>query len=49
MRRNPLFWGILGLALAIGIVTTLDRYQRQGRIFAGFWVMENLLVAVGGP
>jgi class 3 adenylate cyclase len=49
MRRHPLFWGILGLALAIGIVTTLDRYQRQGRIFAGFWVMENLLVAVGGP
>ena len=49
MRRHPLFWGILGLALAVGIVTTLDRYQRQGRIFAGFWVMENLLVAVGGP
>jgi class 3 adenylate cyclase len=49
MRRNALFWGILGLALAIGVVTTLDRYQRRGRIFAGFWVMENLLVAVGGP
>ena len=48
MRRNPLFWGILGLALAVGVVTTLDRYQRQGRIFAGFWVMESLLVAVGG-
>ena len=49
MRRNPLFWGILGLALLVGLVTTLDRYQRQGRIFAGFWVMENLLVAIGGP
>ena len=49
MRRNPLFWGIIGLALAVGVVTTLDRYQRQGRIFAGFLVMENLLVAVGGP
>ena len=49
MRRNALFWGILGLALAIGVVTTLDRYNRQGRIFAGFWVMENLLVAIGGP
>ncbi len=49
MRRNALFWGILGLALAVGVVATLDRYQRQGRIFAGFWVMENLLVAVGGP
>jgi class 3 adenylate cyclase len=49
MRRNPLFWGILGLALAVCIVATLDRYQRQGRIFPGFWVMENLLVAVGGP
>jgi class 3 adenylate cyclase len=49
MRRNALFWGILGLALAIGVVATLDRYNRQGRIFAGFWVMENLLVAIGGP
>jgi class 3 adenylate cyclase len=49
MRRNPLFWGILGLALVVGLVTTLDRYQRQGRIFAGFWVLENLLVAIGGP
>jgi class 3 adenylate cyclase len=49
MRRNPLFWGILGLALAVGIVATLDRYHRQGRIMAGFWVMENLLVGVGGP
>ena len=49
MRRNALFWGILGLALAVGVVATLDRYQRQGRTFAGFWVMENLLVAIGGP
>jgi len=49
MRRNALFWSILGLALAIGVVATLDRYNRQGRIFAGFWVMENLLVAIGGP
>ncbi|HEY7139078.1 MAG TPA: adenylate/guanylate cyclase domain-containing protein [Methylomirabilota bacterium] len=49
MRRNALFWGIIGLALAIGVVATLDRYQRQGRTFAGFWVMENLLVAIGGP
>jgi class 3 adenylate cyclase len=48
MRRNALFWGILGLALAVGFVTTLDRYQRRGRIFAGFWVMESRLVAVGG-
>ena len=49
MRRNALFWGILGLALAVGVVATIDRYQHQGRTFAGFWVMENLLVAVGGP
>jgi class 3 adenylate cyclase len=49
MRRSPLFWGILALALTVGIVATLDRYQRQGRIFAGFWVMENRLVAIGGP
>ena len=48
MRRNALFWGILGLALAVALTATLDRYQRQGRIFSGFWVMENLLVAVGG-
>src|SRR5262245_36996251 len=49
MRRNALFWGILGLALAIGVVATLDRYQRQSRIFAGFWVTETLLVGIGGP
>lgn len=49
MRRNALFWGILGLALAVVVTATLDRYQRQGRIFPGFWVMENLLVAIGGP
>jgi class 3 adenylate cyclase len=49
MRRNALFWGILGLALAVGVVATIDRYQQQGRTFPGFWVMENLLVAVGGP
>jgi class 3 adenylate cyclase len=48
VRRNALFWGILGLALAVGMVATIDRYQRQGRPFPGFWVMENLLVAVGG-
>ncbi len=48
MRRNALVWGILALALAVGVVATIDRYQRVGRMFAGFWVMENLLVAVGG-
>jgi class 3 adenylate cyclase len=48
VRRHPLFWGILGLALAIGVAATIDRYQRVGRTFAGFWVMENLLVAIGG-
>jgi class 3 adenylate cyclase len=48
MRRNVLFWGIIALALSVGAVATLDRYQRVGRIFAGFWVMDNLLVAVGG-
>ncbi len=49
MRRNALFWSILVLALAVGVVATLDRYGRLGRTFAGFWVLENLLVAVGGP
>jgi class 3 adenylate cyclase len=48
MRRNALFWGIVGLALVIGVVATVDRHQRVGRIFAGFWVMDNLLVAAGG-
>jgi class 3 adenylate cyclase len=48
MRRHPLFWGLLVLALVVGLLATTDRYQRTGRIFAGFWVMENLLVAVGG-
>src|SRR5215470_17644265 len=49
MRRNALFWSILGLAIAVGVVATIDRYQRLGQTFPGFWVMENLLVAVGGP
>jgi class 3 adenylate cyclase len=49
MRRNAFFWAILGLALAVGVVATIDRYQLRGRTFSGFWVMENLLVAVGGP
>jgi len=48
MRRNAFFWAILGLALSVGVVATLDSYQRQGRTNPGFWVMENLLVAVGG-
>src|SRR5215471_8274003 len=48
MRRNAFFWAILGLALSVGVVATIDRYQLQGRTFPGFWVMENLLVAVGG-
>jgi class 3 adenylate cyclase len=48
VRRNALVWGILALALAVGVVATIDRYQRVGRMFAGFWVMENLLVAIGG-
>lgn len=48
MRRNPVFWAVLALALLVGAVATHDRYRQIGQPFAGFWVMENLLVAVGG-
>jgi class 3 adenylate cyclase len=48
VRRHVLFWGVLGLALAVGAGATIDRYQRIDRIFAGFSVMETPLVAAGG-
>jgi len=48
MRRHTAFWCIVGLACLIGAVATLDRYRQVGRPSAGFGVMENLLVAIGG-
>ncbi|PYM61144.1 MAG: hypothetical protein DMD79_13710, partial [Candidatus Rokuibacteriota bacterium] len=48
MRRHALVWCMLGLACLIGALATLDRYRQVGRPYAGFWVMENLLVAIGG-
>ncbi|MGH7267147.1 MAG: adenylate/guanylate cyclase domain-containing protein [Candidatus Rokuibacteriota bacterium] len=51
MRAPPakvMVWTLLGLALLVGVQTTVDRYRRVGQPFAGFMVMENLLVAVGG-
>jgi hypothetical protein len=37
------------LALVVGLCRRPRPVPAPGRIFAGFWVMENLLVAVGGP
>src|SRR5439155_184501 len=48
MRRHALVWCMLGLACLIGALATLDRSRQVGRPYAGFWVMENLLVAIGG-
>ena len=39
---------LVALALLIAVQTTVDFGRRVGRPFAGFMVMENLLVAVGG-
>jgi class 3 adenylate cyclase len=39
---------LIALALLVGAQATVDRYQRVGRPFAGFMVLENLFVAVGG-
>ena len=39
---------LIALALLVGTRATLDRHQQIGRPFAGFGVMETLLVAVGG-
>jgi class 3 adenylate cyclase len=48
MRSRILVAGLLGLALLIGVQTTLDRYHQLGRPVAGFAVLNNLLVGVGG-
>ncbi|MBI3454356.1 MAG: GAF domain-containing protein, partial [Candidatus Rokubacteria bacterium] len=46
--RKPIGWTLIGLALLVGAQATVDRYQHLGQPFAGFSVMENLLVAIGG-
>jgi class 3 adenylate cyclase len=48
MRGKLLAGALIGLVLLVAVQVTLDRYQMLGRPFAGFMVMENLLVAVGG-
>ncbi len=48
VRGKLLAGTLIGLALLVGGQVTLDRYRSLGRPFAGFMVMENLLVAVGG-
>jgi len=48
MRAKVLAAALIGLALLVGAQITADRYRNLGRPFAGFMVMENLLVAVGG-
>jgi class 3 adenylate cyclase len=48
MRGKILAGALISLVLLVAGQVTLDRYQSLGRPFAGFMVMENLLVAVGG-
>ena len=48
MRRHALFWIIVAVAGLVGFEATLDRAHQIGQPYAGFWVMPNLLVAIGG-
>ncbi len=48
MRGRLFAWTLIGLALFVGARATVDRYRMVGRPFAGFMVMENLFVGVGG-
>ena len=48
MRGKVVAAALIGLALLVGAQVAADRYRHLGRPFAGFMVMENLLVAVGG-
>ena len=48
MRGKVIAAALIGLALLVGAQVAADRYRHLGRPFAGFMVMENLLVAVGG-
>ncbi len=48
VRAKVVFWALLAAALLVGARATLDQAQRVGRPFAGFMVLENLLVAAGG-
>ena len=48
MRGKGLAAALVVLALLVGVQVAADRYRSLGRPFAGFMVMDNLLVAVGG-
>ncbi|HEV8306481.1 MAG TPA: adenylate/guanylate cyclase domain-containing protein [Methylomirabilota bacterium] len=47
-RDTSIFVTLLGLALLLAAQAGVDQYRRIGRPFAGFSVMETLLVAIGG-
>jgi class 3 adenylate cyclase len=46
--RKAIGWAAIGVALLVCAQAALDRYQALGRPFAGFMVMDNLLVGIGG-
>jgi class 3 adenylate cyclase len=48
MRTRAVLACLVAAALAVAVQTTLDFGRRVGRPFAGFMVLENLLVAAGG-
>src|SRR6185503_89733 len=48
LRERIVCWTLIGLALAVSVVATLDARGRVGTTYPGFAVMEQLLVAPGG-
>ena len=47
-RRQIVGWALLGLACLIAAVSLRDAWNLTGRPYAGFGVLENLIVGVGG-
>jgi class 3 adenylate cyclase len=47
-RARLLAGTLVGLALVVGALATLDRHRAVGRPFPGFMVLDTLLVGVGG-
>ncbi len=47
-REQALCWGLLALALLVGLDAARVQWDRVGRASPGFAVMDRLLVAVGG-
>ncbi len=47
-REKALCWGLLALALLVGLDAARVQWDRVGRTAPGFAVMDRLLVAVGG-